>query len=114
VAQDYAQWNLHTPLTFAQLTLSAQLTCGNGIAEKKITQPVTVHLRQGGERCKPLGRHGSHPLKKLLQEYSIEPWLRDRLPLIYVGDELAAVAGLFVCEPFKTASDERGYVINYQ
>jgi tRNA(Ile)-lysidine synthase len=54
---------------------------------------VEVRYRQGGEYCH--GRHKS--LKKLLQEWSVPPWLRDRLPLVYVDDQLLAVAGYGLC-----------------
>ncbi|GMG86891.1 tRNA lysidine(34) synthetase TilS [Biformimicrobium ophioploci] len=55
-----------------------------------------VQLRRGGERAKPEGRRHSQQLKKLLQEYGLEPWLRDRVPLVYRDDELLAVGDLFV------------------
>ena len=35
-------------------------------------------------------------VKKLLQEYQLETWLRDRVPLIYADDELVAVGDLWV------------------
>ena len=60
------------------------------------------------ERCKPFGRDRSQKLKKLLQESDISPWLRDRLPLIYVEEELAAVADLWVCDKFHTHPEEVG------
>ena len=59
---------------------------------------LSIRFRQGGERCKPLARNHSQQLKKLLQEYKLEPWLRDRVPLLYASDELIAVGDLFVCE----------------
>ena len=49
-------------------------------------------------RCRPQGRAHSQRLKKLLQEYKLEPWLRPWVPLIYVGDELVAVGDLFRCD----------------
>jgi tRNA(Ile)-lysidine synthase len=58
---------------------------------------VRVKFRQGGERCKPKGRAHSQSLKRLLQEYRIAPWLRDRLPLIYCDDQLVMVVGAWVC-----------------
>jgi len=61
---------------------------------------VEVRLRRGGERCRPHGRRHSRSLKKLLQEAGVPPWRRGRLPLIYLDGRLAAVAGLFVCEPY--------------
>lgn len=58
---------------------------------------LTVHTRSGGERCQPLGRGGRQRLKKLLQEAGVPPWWRDRLPLLYLNDELVAVADLWLC-----------------
>lgn len=57
----------------------------------------TVRFRRGGERCQPAGRAHSQRLKKLLQDYDVPPWRRERLPLIYLEGELAAVADLFLC-----------------
>lgn len=68
---------------------------------------LVVRFRQGGERCTPHWRDHSHPLKKLLQEVKLEPWLRDRVPLLYCDDEMVAVADLWACKPF-TAADTVG------
>lgn len=62
------------------------------------TLVFSVKFRRGGERCCPKERSHSQTLKKLLQEYALEPWLRGRVPLIYAGSELVAVAGLFACK----------------
>ena len=58
---------------------------------------LRLTFRQGGETCRPLGRDQSQSLKKLMQEYELEPWLRTRIPLVWVGEELLGVAGLFSC-----------------
>lgn len=65
-----------------------------------------VRIREGGERCHPLGRRHSQTLKKLLQEAGLEPWLRERLPLLYCDDELAAVADLWVCQGFAAPAGQ--------
>jgi tRNA(Ile)-lysidine synthase len=54
-------------------------------------------FRAGGERCRPTGREHSQSLKKLLQEYGVPPWQRQSIPLLYDGDELAAVGDLWIC-----------------
>jgi tRNA(Ile)-lysidine synthase len=71
---------------------------------------VEIGVRKGGERCQPVGRAHSAPLKKLFQEYGLEPWLRDRVPLVFVNGNLAAVAGLFLCEGFQCAEGETGWM----
>jgi len=74
---------------------------------------VEIRYRQGGERCKPQGRSGSNTLKKLFLEYGLEPWLRNRVPLIYVDGVLAAVADLWVCEGFSALPEQSGAVIEW-
>ena len=85
-------WDGKQPL---QIEGSGQLAVAEPFA-----QPVIVRFRQGGERCQPQGRNSSQSLKKLFQEYQLEPWLRERVPLIYSlnGEQIVAVAGLFAVE----------------
>ena len=66
---------------------------------------ISVRYRQGGERCRLPGRSGNHELKKLFQEVGVLPWFRERMPLVYIGGELAAIA---VCgfEPFAGKAGE--------
>jgi tRNA(Ile)-lysidine synthase len=106
------EWCLKTPLPLSVGVLNATQQKGEGVALSKITQAVTVRFRQGGERCKPVGRVGSHPLKKLFQEYNVEPWLRDVWPLIYVGEDLVAVPNLRVCDGFQTDAQQLGCMFN--
>jgi tRNA(Ile)-lysidine synthase len=72
---------------------------------------VVVKYRQGGERCKPAGRKHSQTLKKLLQEYGVKPWLRDRVPLVYIDDQLAAVGDYWVCDDFISPEGESGLAL---
>lgn len=73
----------------------------------------SVQLRRGGERCQPLGRRHSQTLKKLLQEAQVAPWLRERLPLVFCGEALAAVADLWICADFAVA-DRPGWGLHWQ
>jgi len=43
-----------------------------------------------------------------LQEAGVPPWQRQRLPLIFVDDDLAAVADHWVCAPYAARPDEPG------
>ena len=91
-------------------------TAANGCGIRAAAVPagsVQVAWRQGGEYCQPAGRGHHHRLKKLFQEQGIPPWERSRIPLIYIREQLAAVAGLWVCEPFQAGPAEPGFVINW-
>jgi tRNA(Ile)-lysidine synthase len=64
---------------------------------------VKIKFRQGGE---DFYWHGQNKqLKKLFQEWSIPPWQRDRIPLIYINEQLAAVVGYAVSDLFFSQKD---------
>lgn len=107
-------WNLSRELDIAVGILRAERITAGGIDAGRISgDSVEVRFRQGGERCRPAGRQGSHPLKKILQELEIPVWLRGQVPLIYIGDELVAVADYFVCEGFQARAGEMGWCIQW-
>ena len=85
-------------------------------SDKSLLNPnlPNLHLRfrQGGERCRPVGRGHSQTLKRLLQDYGVEPWLREGLPLVYSGENLVAVADLWVCEGFQAKG--AGFRLRYE
>ena len=110
------QWSLPQPLRLPDAggVLNATHLTGRGIRASAVESGVRVGWRRGGERCLPAGRGQHHSLKKLFQERGIPPWERSRIPLIYIGDQLAAVAGLWVCEPFQARPTEPGLLIDWQ
>lgn len=96
-------------------TLTAHRSLGKGIAESLVTSAVTeIRFRQGGERCRPAGRCGSHPLKKILQEHAIPPWERDRIPMIYADNQLIAAAGYFVCAGCVAGPGAWGWELSWE
>jgi len=97
------------PLPSGLGTLRAQECMGSGIAARLWKNSrLSVGFRQGGERCRPAGRGHRHRLKKLFQEQGISPWQRDRIPLLFLDDQLALITGLCICEPFQAAPGEPG------
>jgi len=56
--------------------------------------------------CRLAGNRYRRSLKKLLQESAVPPWERARLPLLYVGEDLAAVGDRWVCEPYAALASE--------
>ena len=107
------KWNSDDPLELPTGTLSMQVALGKGISTQLTESGISIKGRIGGERCKPEGRSKSQKLKKLFQEYGVPPWVRDRIPLVYVGDQLAAVSDLWVCDEFVAKKDERGIVLSW-
>ena len=75
---------------------------------------VYVKPRVGSEKIRVLGRNGHHSLKKLFQEEGVPPWERDGVPLIYLDDQLAAIAGLWLSADCCVGKDEVGYQIVFK
>jgi tRNA(Ile)-lysidine synthase len=86
---------------------------GQGLAGSRPGQALTVRYRSGGERIRPAGQAHTRDLKKLLQERGVVPWMRDRIPLLYCGDVLAAVAGLWVAANFAARATEPGLRVRW-
>jgi tRNA(Ile)-lysidine synthase len=59
---------------------------------RPLDPPLTVRMRQGGERIKPVGDAHTRELRDLFQQAVVPPWQRETCPLLYAGDELIAVA----------------------
>jgi tRNA(Ile)-lysidine synthase len=55
-----------------------------------------IRFRAGGESLRPHPERPRKRLKDLCQESGVVPWMRDRLPLVYVDDRLAAVGDLWI------------------
>ncbi len=104
------QWEMRAPLTLAAGTrLRAVLSEGVGVRAAACRgKTLTVRYRQGGEQCRPTPRGVTRTLKHLLQDCAVPPWERERQPLIYIDDALAAMVGVCVCAPFHAQAGEVG------
>jgi len=112
-AKKIYEWDLHSPLNIPNIgVLTAALTNNPGVQKDILSKgKLTIRFRQSGERCHPAGRQGSHPLKKLFQEWQVPPWERDQIPLLYCNDKLVAVIGYCICAPFQAKAGQPSYTI---
>jgi tRNA(Ile)-lysidine synthase len=82
---------------------------GRGVNLKFLRdQKLKIRNRQGGESFKPDSKRPTKKIKQLLQESDLPPWERENLPLIFVGDELAALPNFGVDIKFQTKAKELG------
>ena len=93
---------------FKQLPSNSKLP---GIAKQRFNEAKTKGLintmaRQGGEKFKVDLKRPRKSLKNLFQEANIPPWQRD-IPLLYIGDELVAVAGIGISADWQTTQGPR-------
>jgi tRNA(Ile)-lysidine synthase len=90
------RWDGTTPLELPDSngTLTASVEKGPGLDPNRWRcAEITVRYRLGGEAIRLAGHAHHRKLKKLLQEAGIPPWKRDRVPIICLDGEIAAVAG---------------------
>ena len=93
---------------FKQLPSNSKLP---GIAKQRFNEAKTKGLintmaRQGGEKFKVDLKRPRKSLKNLFQEANIPPWQRD-IPLLYIGEELVAVAGIGISADWQTTQGPR-------
>jgi len=67
---------------------------------------INTMAREGGEKFKVDLKRPRRSLKNLYQEAAIPPWQRD-VPLLYVGEELVAVAGIGISADWQTTEGPR-------
>ena len=95
IYQSFA-WDAQKDLKIESLDLTLEASYLEAWAEKIKNGSLMVSFRQGGEVIKPAGSDKTLTLKDLFQQFSIPPWLRDRIPLLFLDDELIIVWG--VCQ----------------
>ncbi len=110
-------WHGENPLQLANLHGTIRFTHikSQGIDQIKLSQyPVTIRLRQGGERFAPHCNRPRRSLKKLLQEAAIPPWKRYTMPLLFSGERLVWVPDIGIDYEFQVKSEQVGLVPNWQ
>jgi tRNA(Ile)-lysidine synthase len=91
--------------------MSLQEGSATGIRADIIERGLEVRFRAGGEEIRPAEHECTHKLKKLLQQKGIVPWMRDKIPLLYCGDRLVAVADLWVA---ADDADQSGSCVRWE
>lgn len=103
-------WRGESELVLPELhgVLSMTRRRGAGISRARLEAgPITIRVRTGGERLQPDCRRPRRSLKNLLQENAVEPWQRERMPLLYCGEVLVWVPGIGIACDFQARPGER-------
>ena len=104
---------LDWPALFARLSFKHVDSAGISLAKLQ-RAPVTLRLRKGGESLRPYPNAATRTLKNLLQENKIPPWFRDRLPLLFCGEELVSVPGLAIAAEYLADGHEAAITVELQ
>ena len=104
----------------AEVRLPGGLLCfaharGAGIAAAKLAHgQVSMRSRAGGERIQLAANRPRRALKKMLQDAGIPVWQRATVPLVFCGEELAAVPGIGVELAYQPRDDEDGWTVDWR
>ena len=102
-------WNGQDVLTWAGGKVRFVPVLGEGLQRSLLVDGlVWLKPRQGGERLQRDARRPRRSLRNLLQETGVPPWERRRLPLLWVNERLAWVAGIGCDAEFACPSGEAG------
>jgi tRNA(Ile)-lysidine synthase len=91
--------------------LRLETGAAQGLDDKLLERGLELRYRQGGEKLRLIDQSHTKTLKNLLQEKSIVPWMRNRIPLVFAGDELVAVADLWLA---ADAASTPGVAIHWE
>jgi tRNA(Ile)-lysidine synthase len=100
-------WSQSMTLPSGLGELHMQPSMQRGLAHARLPGQLQVRFRRGGERIRLAGHTQRSHLKNLLQEAQVLPWWRDRLPLLYAGKQLIAVADRWFADEFTAKPGER-------
>jgi tRNA(Ile)-lysidine synthase len=82
--------------------------------EKWLQSEIVIKFRTGGEKIDLPGRAGRHSLKNLYQEAGIPPWEREKIPLVYLNEQLAAVGDRWISATFHDKIKDACVVLSMQ
>jgi len=94
-------------------SIQARFLTGDGISLNRCPANLAIKYRKGGEEIKPSGHKITKSLKNLFQENNVLPWVRDKIPLIYVDQELISVGDLWFNQDYKASDNEDGFLITW-
>ncbi|MFM9912019.1 MAG: tRNA lysidine(34) synthetase TilS [Methylophilaceae bacterium] len=84
---------------------------GKGLARTKIQDSLRVTSRIEGATLQLSANRPKRTLKNLWQEAGVPPWERERMPLVWHGDELVAVLDIGIDCEWRAKPEEAGLLV---
>lgn len=110
------EWEHDHPLPLPDgSVLMKKMVLGQGIALSKIqAQPLRIQNRRGGEHLLWHAHRPARSLKVVYQMSDVPYWLRERIPLIFVGQTLVCIPSVADAADYAAKADEMGVVFTWQ
>jgi len=103
-------WKGDTALCWGEGEVRLESVTGGGVSASMLEDAAQVLLttRWEGLRMRAGPGRPRHSFRKLCQEAGIPAWMRSRLPVLQVDDEVAWIAGIGVAAEFACGPGEAG------
>jgi tRNA(Ile)-lysidine synthase len=85
-----------------------------GIDWQRLPERLMVRRRRGGETLKPAANAATRSVQHLCQSQGVLPWMREALPLVFAGDDLIAVADLWLDARWCAGAGAAGFAVNWR
>jgi tRNA(Ile)-lysidine synthase len=110
------EWDGRGPVEMGPIRGRLRLAASSstGLAKSAISEGVVIRFRGGGERIQESNQCYHKSLKKMFQAHGVVPWMRQHVPLLYVGDQLLAVGDLWIAADAAAKIDEPGYRVIWE
>jgi tRNA(Ile)-lysidine synthase len=110
------RWNGEARLALPQGgELCMQRTRGHGVSAACLAAGiVTVRRREGGERMQLESERPRRTLKNLLQEARVTPWQRERMPLLYLDEQLVWAPLIGAACAFRAKGREHALLFSWR
>ena len=110
------EWDGRDPVEMGSVRGRLRLAASSstGLAESSVSDGVVIRFRRGGERIQEANQRYHKSLKKMFQAHGVVPWMRQHVPLLYVGDQLLAVGDRWIAADAAARIDEPGYQVIWE
>jgi tRNA(Ile)-lysidine synthase len=108
------EWSGAPVIQWGDYCIHARQVIGEGVAAAMLgIGQARFAVRHDGAAM-ALNENGSRrPLKDVLREAGVPPWRRKSLPVLYVGDEVAWVAGIGISAKYRCKPGAEGFLIEF-
>jgi tRNA(Ile)-lysidine synthase len=104
-------WSGEAHLDWPGGRVAFEKSAGCGFAADRIAGHA-CHLatRRGGEHLQPDARRPRRSLKHWFQDLGVPPWERERLPVLWCGDDVVWVPGIGIDVAYRCGEGEAGWM----
>lgn len=93
-----------------ELESMSWLESQQGIKRSLLEKGLKLRFRQGGEQIQLANKQHHQSVKKLFQQWQVPPWQRERIPLLFDGDELICIVGHAIAQQALPVDSEQAFM----